>query len=62
MTYLFSSDAFWIKCCGLMLWAKRSPPLFSERHGYEWFVNLPFTKWGIQLKVSTKQTKGANNQ
>ena len=63
MSYVFSADAFWIKSCGLMFWAKRSPPLFSERNGYERFIKLPLTGWRFQLKrLINQQAKGANNQ
>jgi len=63
VTYVFSADAFWVKAWGFMFWAKRSPPLFSERNGYERFIKLPFSNWRVQLKrLTNQQTKGANNQ
>lgn len=62
MTHVFSNDAFWIKAAGFMFWAKRSPPLFSERNGYERFIKLPFTRWRFQLKKLTTNKQGAMKQ
>jgi hypothetical protein len=63
MTYYFGTDAMWIKVAGFMFWAKRSPPLFSERYSYEKFIRLPLTNWRFQCKrLINQHTKGATKQ
>lgn len=47
--HCFSKDSRWIRFGPWLLHWKRSPPLFSERYGYQKFYKIPFTEWRIRL-------------
>ena len=50
----FVPTAWWIKVGQLILHAKRSEPLFSERNGYVNFIEIPCSRWRIRLGKSKR--------
>ena len=51
VTMCFARDAGWIMVNRLVVHAKRSKPLFTERHGYERFVKIPFCNWRFRIDI-----------
>ena len=63
ITYCFApSTAWWIRVGKLILHAKRSEPLFSERNGYIKFTKVPFSQWRVRLNRETNYERPLSNR
>ncbi len=60
VTTCFVRDAGWIIINRLIVHAKRSRPLFSERYEYERFARIPFCSWRFRIGLKRKEVVTPN--